>query len=50
MYPNLAGPVTFNRTWQVIIWANASALKPTAWNTEYQEDAEDGGPRQEAIL
>ncbi len=37
MYPNLAGPVTFNGTWQVIIWANASALKPTGWNTEYQE-------------
>ncbi len=37
MYPNLAGPVTFNGTWQAIIWANASALKPTVWNTEYQE-------------
>ncbi len=42
MYPNLAGPVTFNGTWQVIIWANASALKFTVWNTEYQEVSPGG--------
>jgi hypothetical protein len=42
MYPNLAGPATFNGTWQVIIWANASALKPTVWNTEYQEVSPGG--------
>jgi hypothetical protein len=42
LYPNLAGPVTFNGTWQVIIWANASALKPTVWNTEYQEVSPGG--------
>jgi hypothetical protein len=42
MYPNLAGPVSFNGTWQVIVWANASALKPTVWNTEYQEVSPGG--------
>jgi hypothetical protein len=41
-YPAFAGSVTFNGTWQIIIWANASALKPTVWNTEYQEVSPGG--------
>ena len=36
-YPGLAGPVTFDGTWQIIIWANASALKPAGWNLEFWE-------------
>jgi hypothetical protein len=42
MYPNLAAPVTFNGTWQIIIWANASALKPAVWNIEFWE-VDSGG-------
>lgn len=42
LYPNLAGPATFNGTWQIIVWANASALKPTVWNIEFWEVSAGG--------
>lgn len=42
MYPDLAGPATFNGTWQIIVWANASALKPTVWNMEFWEVTSGG--------
>jgi len=37
LYPNLAGPVIFNGTWQVFIWANASAYKPTGFTLQFYE-------------
>jgi len=37
VYPNLAGPVTFNGTWQVFVWVNASAYKPTGFNLQFYE-------------
>lgn len=32
LYPNLAGPVVIDGLWQVFIWANGSAYKPTGFN------------------
>ena len=43
LYPNLAGPVTINGTWQVFIWVNGSALKPCTWNIEFYERDAGGG-------
>ena len=43
LYPNLAGPVTINGTWQVFIWVNGSALKPCVWNIEFYERDTGGG-------
>jgi len=37
LYPNLAGPVTFNGSWQVFIWANASAYKPATFTVQFRE-------------
>lgn len=37
LYPNLAGPVTFNGTWQVSIWVNGSAYKPATFNLQFKE-------------
>ncbi|MGC8895893.1 MAG: hypothetical protein ACP5LB_03870 [Candidatus Bathyarchaeia archaeon] len=37
LYPNLAGSVTLNGTWQVFIWANASAYKPTIFTVQFRE-------------
>jgi hypothetical protein len=37
LYPNLAGPVTFNGSWQVFIWANASAYKPATFALKFKE-------------
>lgn len=37
LYPNLAGSVTFNGSWQVFIWANASAYKPATFALEFKE-------------
>ncbi|HKZ94024.1 MAG TPA: hypothetical protein VJ249_05525 [Candidatus Bathyarchaeia archaeon] len=37
LYPNLAGPVIFNGTWQVFIWANSSAYKPTGFTLQFYE-------------
>jgi hypothetical protein len=37
LYPNLAGPVTFNGSWQVFIWANASAYKPATFALNFKE-------------
>jgi len=37
LYPNLAGPVTFNGMWQVFIWANGSAYKPTGFTLDFKE-------------
>jgi len=37
LYPNLAGPVTLNGSWQVFIWANASAYKPATFALKFKE-------------
>jgi hypothetical protein len=37
LYPNLAGPVTLNGTWQVFIWINSSAYKPTTFTLNFKE-------------
>ncbi len=37
LYPNLAGPVTINGTWQVFVWINGSAYKPCGFNVEFRE-------------
>jgi hypothetical protein len=42
LYPHLAGPVTFNGTWRVFVWVNASALKPTEWSLQFFEVTSGG--------
>ena len=37
LYPNLAGPVTINGSWQVFIWVNASAYKPAGFDLQFRE-------------
>lgn len=37
LYPNLAGPVTIDGQWQVFLWVNASAYKPTGFSLDFQE-------------
>lgn len=37
LYPNLAGPVVINGTWQVFIWLNGSAYKPTTFTLNFRE-------------
>jgi len=37
LYPNLAGPVTINGTWQVSIWVNGSAYKPATFTLQFKE-------------
>jgi hypothetical protein len=43
LYPNLAGSVTINGTWQVFLWANGSALKPCGWILRFYEREPGGG-------
>jgi len=42
LYPNFAGTVTLNGTWQVFIWANSSAYKPTTFAVAFKEITEGG--------
>jgi len=37
LYPNLAGPVTINGTWQVFLWVNGSAYKPVGFTLFFKE-------------
>ncbi len=37
LYPNLAGPVTMDGTWQVFIWVNGSAYKPCGFDVQFKE-------------
>ncbi len=37
LYPNFAGPVVFNGTWQVFIWLNGSAYTPTTFGLNFRE-------------
>ncbi len=42
LYPNFAGPVTVNGLWQLSLWVNGSAYKPTRFSLYFQEIAEGG--------
>ena len=35
--PNLAGPVTFDGNWQIFIWVNSTAYKPTGFMVNFKE-------------
>jgi len=37
LFPNLAGPVIINGSWQVFIWINGSAYKPTGFTLDFKE-------------
>lgn len=37
LYPNLAGPVLIDGSWQVFVWVNGSAYKPTGFTLQFQE-------------
>ncbi|MEM2567356.1 MAG: hypothetical protein QXH20_02650 [Candidatus Bathyarchaeia archaeon] len=37
LYPNFAGPVEINGSWQVFIWANSSAYKPATFSLRFKE-------------
>jgi hypothetical protein len=37
VYPNLAGSANVNGSWQVFVWANASASTPVVFNLEFRE-------------
>ena len=37
LYPNLAGPVTIDGSWQVYVWVNGSAYKPTGFTIQFKE-------------
>lgn len=37
LYPNFAGPVTISGQWQVSLWINGSAYKPTRFSLDFQE-------------
>jgi hypothetical protein len=42
LYPNFAGPVTVDGSWEVSLWINASAYKPTTFSVQYQEISSSG--------
>ncbi len=37
LYPNFAGTVSIDGSWQVLLWANASAYKPTTFTLQFKE-------------
>ena len=37
VYPNFAGPVTIDGSWQGFLWINGSAYKPTGFTLQFQE-------------
>lgn len=37
VYPNLAGPVTVDGSWQLFVWLNGSAYKPTSFSLSFRE-------------
>jgi len=42
LYPNLAGPVAINGLWQVFVWVNSSAYKPTGFTLQFTEETIGG--------
>jgi len=43
LYPNLAGPVAINGTWQVFVWVNSSAQHPVGFTIRFYEMGIEGG-------
>jgi len=43
MYPNFAGPVTANGTWQIFVWVNSSAQHPVGFTVRFYEIGVGGG-------
>jgi len=43
LYPNFAGPVTVNGTWQVFVWVNSSAQHPVGFTVRFSEIGIGGG-------
>jgi len=43
LYPNFAGPVTINGTWQVFVWINSSAQHPVGFTAKFSEIGIGGG-------
>ncbi len=37
LYPNFAGEVTIDGRWQVFLWVNSSAYRPTGFNLQFYE-------------
>jgi len=37
LFPNLAGPVTIDGSWQVFLWVNGSAYKPAGFTLQFKE-------------
>lgn len=37
LFPNLAGPVAINGSWQVFVWVNGSAYKPAGFTLDFKE-------------
>lgn len=37
LYPNLAGPVTLDGTWQAFLWMNSTAYSPTGFSLQFYE-------------
>jgi hypothetical protein len=37
LYPNFAGPVIIDGSWQVFLWVNGSAYKPTGFTLQFSE-------------
>jgi len=37
LYPNFAGPVAIDGSWQVFLWVNGSAYKPTGFTLQFSE-------------
>jgi len=42
LYPNFAGPLAIDGDWEVSLWINASAYKPTGFTVQYQEISPGG--------
>ena len=42
LYPNLAGPMTVKGLWQVFVWVNSSAYKPTGFSLQFSEEKVGG--------
>ncbi|MDD1678734.1 MAG: hypothetical protein LUO93_06070, partial [Methanomicrobiales archaeon] len=42
LYPQIAGPVTVDGEWQVFLWINASAYKPTGFSVQFKEITSSG--------
>lgn len=42
LYPDLAGPVTVDGTWQVFVWINSSAYKPCGFDLQFKEISTGG--------